>query len=385
MSFFDEGDEPRTAIRSPKPPPRRPPARARRGPTDDRTLLIRRAGAAAIVIVVLIIIVLAVRAILNHQAIAGLKNYNAEVTTIVNDEQSIVRGPFFMELDGALGSSNPSEVPTTLQQYVNLEDGYYHQAEDWSVPAQMVGAQTYFVEALGLRYEALQGIETQLPTAIGNGSQQTHAIKLIAGEMEKLLASDVMYADRVAPLIEQALTRAGISGQTTPASQFLPDVGWLAPNNVAQRILGFVPTSLGGAPTSGTPGHELLGVSVQASDGTTTALASGVINKIPYTSAGTTFVLNVLNSGTITEYAVTTEIHFKKLGLSTSCLTKTSQIRKTVPGYTYLSSIVITPATCASPSDFINVPLDMTAGVVPLPGETNKMNNFQTFLVEFTQ
>jgi hypothetical protein len=124
---------------------------------------------------------------------------------------------------------------------------------------------------------------------------------------------------------------------------------------------------------------------VQASDGTTTALASGVINKIPYTSAGTTFVLNVLNSGTITEYAVTTEIHFKKLGLSTSCLTKTSQIRKTVPGYTYLSSIVITPATCASPSDFINVPLDMTAGVVPLPGETNKMNNFQTFLVEFTQ
>ena len=333
---------------------------------------------------VLIIIVLAVRAILNHQAIAGLKNYNAEVTTIVNDEQSIVRGPFFMELDGALGSSNPSEVPTTLQQYVNLEDGYYHQAEDWSVPAQMVGAQTYFVEALGLRYEALQGIETQLPTAIGNGSQQTHAIKLIAGEMEKLLASDVMYADRVAPLIEQALTRAGISGQATPASQFLPDIGWLAPKDVAQRILGFVPTSLGGTPATGTPGHELLGVSVQASNGTTTALTSG-INKIPYTSAGSTFVLNVFNSGTITEYAVTTEIHFKKLGLSTSCLTKTSQIQKTVPGLTYLSSIVITPATCASPSDFINVPLDMTAGVVPLPGETVKTNNFQTFLVEFTQ
>jgi hypothetical protein len=388
LSFFDEGDEPRTAIRPPQPPPRRPAGRARRGTADDRTLLARRAGAAAIVLVVLIGIILAVRAVLNHQALQGLKSYNTEVNGIVVNELNSVRGPFFQALDGSYGSSNPTEVPTTLQGYVSVEAGYYHQAEGWSVPAQMVGAQTYFVEALGLRYEALQGIETELPKVLGTGSNQTEAIRLIAGDMEKLLSSDVMYADRVKPLIAQALATAGITGQSTPNSAFLPDVGWLQPKNVGERILGFIPTSLGGTPATGTPGHELVtpgGVSVEASNGTTTPLSSGAtVNTYAYTPAGITFVLNVLNSGTIIEYAVQTKIFFSKVGLNTSCLKRTSQIRETKPGITYLSSIVITPATCPNPSAFINVPLQMTAEVVPLPGETDKANNVQTYLVEFT-
>jgi hypothetical protein len=388
LSFFDEGDEPRTAIRSPQPPPRRPAARARRGPTDDRTLLLRRAGAGAIVVVLIIIVVLIVRAVLNHQALAGLKNYNSEVSGIVNSEQGSVRSPFFLALDGAYGSSNPTEVPTTLQGYVSVEAGYYHQAEAWSVPSQMVGAQTYFVEALGLRYEALQGIETELPKVLGTGSNQVRAIKLIAGDMEKLLASDVMYADRVKPLIEQSLSNAGITDQVTPDSAFLPDVGWLQPTNVAERILGFIPTSLGGSPATGTPGHELLpppqGVAVQGSNGTTTALSTTTVNTYAYTPAGITFVLDVLNSGTIIEYGVQTKISFTKVGLNTSCLTKTAQIRQTVPGTTYLSSIVITPATCPNPSAFFNEPLKMKAEVVPLPGETDKANNIQTYIVEFT-
>ena len=99
------------------------------GPADDRTLLLRRAGAGAIALVLVIAIVLIVRAILNHQALAGLKNYNAEVTGIVQNELNSVRGPFFLALDGAGGSSNPTEVPTTLQGYVSVEAGYYHQAE----------------------------------------------------------------------------------------------------------------------------------------------------------------------------------------------------------------------------------------------------------------
>jgi hypothetical protein len=81
---------------------------------------------------------------------------------------------------------------------------------------------------------------------------------------------------------------------------------------------------------------------------------------------------------------VQTKIFFSKVGLNTSCLKRTSQIRETKPGITYLSSIVITPATCPNPSAFINVPLQMTAEVVPLPGETDKANNVQTYLVEFT-
>ena len=52
--------------------------------------------------------------------------------------------------------------------------------------------------------------------------------------MELLLASDVIYAERVAPLIEQALASAGITGQTVASSAFLPDVSWLVPQTVAR-------------------------------------------------------------------------------------------------------------------------------------------------------
>jgi hypothetical protein len=385
LSFFDEGDEPRTAIRSPKPPPRRPTARPRRAPADDRTLLLRRGGAAAIVLLVLIGIVLAVKAVLNNQALQSLKTYNSNVSALVSSELTTIRDPFFHELDGAFSSPNPAEVPTTLQQYVSLEAGNYHQAEGWSVPSQMVGAQTYFVEALGLRYEALQDIETEMTQALGQSGGQKAAIYQIAGDMEKLSAADVLFADRVKPLIQEALATAGINGESTPDSEFLPDIGWLQPQNVAERILGFVPASLGGTPGSGSPGHALESVSVQTStSGNSTPLnTTGTINTFPYTAAGITFVLNVLNSGTVTEYGVQTTLRFKKTGVDTSCLDSDGQIPKTVPGNYYNSSIVFAPSpSCIA--RFYDVPLEMKAGVTPLPGETESSNNFQSFLVEFT-
>jgi len=392
LSFFDEGDDPRTAIRSPQP--RRPPDRARRSPTDDRTLLLRRAAAAGIVLVVLIALVLGIKALLNHQAVQGLKDYNSKVAALVGPgqgEQTAVRDPFFAAIVNAFNSANPSQVAITIQGEVHQEQLYYQQAQGWSVPAQMVGAQRQFVQTLGLRYEALQGIAGEMTSALGSTSGSTSdqgtAITQIAGNMQLLLASDVIYAERVAPLISQALNQAGITGQTVATSAFLPDITWLNPQTVAQRILGFVPTSLGGGtlPAGQSNGHELLGVSVQGSSGAT-PLQTGTttINHLPYTSAGVTFVLNVKNSGNGFVHDVQTEISFHKTGLDTSCLKSTSQIPVTQPGLSYTSSIVFAPSSCTNLNAFFNQALDMTAEVVPVRGETDKTNNSQHYLVEFT-
>jgi hypothetical protein len=394
LSFFDEGDDPRTAIRSPQPQPRRPPDRARRSSTDDRTLLLRRAAAAGIVLVVLIALVLGIKALLNHQAVQGLKDYNNKVASLVDGpegEQALVRTPFFQAIGGAFNSANPSQVAITIQGEVHQEQLYYQQAQGWSVPTQMIGAQRQFVQTLGLRYEALQAIAGEMTSALGSTSASTSgqgtAITDIAGNMELLLASDVIYAERVAPLITQALSQAGITGQTVAASSFLPDISWLNPQTAAQRILGFVPTSLGGgtlAPGQSN-GHELLGVSVQGTSGTT-PLQSGTttINRLPYTSAGVTFVLDVKNAGNGVVHGVQTVISFHKAGVNTSCLTSMSQIPMTQPGVSYTSSIVFAPTSCTNLSAFFNQALDLTAEVVPVRGETDKSNNFQHYLVEFT-
>ena len=171
----------------------------------------------------------------------------------------------------------------TIQQDVHQEQVYYHDAQSWSVPAQMVGAQRQFVQALGLRYEALQRIAGTMSSVLGVSNDQGAQIKRIAGDMEMLLTSDVIYAERVAPLITQALAKAGITDQTVAPSSFLPDIAWIDPQTVAQRILGYVPTSLGGIPSTGSNGHELLSVSIRGPSGTPTVLQSGTttINRLP--------------------------------------------------------------------------------------------------------
>jgi len=170
------------------------------------------------------------------------------------------------------------------------------------------------------------------------------------------------------------------------ASQFLPDIGWLQPENVANRILGYVPTSLGGPPVTGSPGHELMSVGVQTSATTVTPLSTSGINRLPYTSAGITFVLTVLNSGTLKEHEIQTDIHFYKAGRNTSCLKSTATIPLTVPGNQYQSSILFAPATCGvNLSSYFNEGLLMTAEVQTLPGETDTANNKKTYDVEFTR
>ena len=385
MSFFDEGDEPRTVIRSPQP--RRPAGRSRRSPTDDRTLLVRRGGAAVVVLIVVIGLVLGIKAILDHQALQGLKDYNTKVSQLVSAELANVRDPFFRETVNAYNSPNPTEVPTTLQQWVQQERTYYLDAQSWSVPAQMVGAQRQFVQALGFRYEALQRIAGTMSSVLGVSNDQGTQINAIAGDMEMLLTSDGIYAERVAPLIAEALATAGITGQISPPSNpFLPDIAWIEPATVAQRILGYVPTSLGGLPATGSNGHELLSVSIRGPSGTTTPLQSGAttISSYPYTSAGFTFILTILNSGTGDVHGVMTRIYFHKTGLNTTCLTTPAPpIAITRPGQQYTSSIVFAPSTSCL-SAFYNQALLMTAEVNPVPGETDKTNNFLHYLIEFT-
>jgi hypothetical protein len=384
LSFFDEGDEPPTAVRSPRPQPRRP-ARGRRSSADDRTLLVRRGVAAAVILALLIAIILVIKSVLDNQALSGLKTYNANVTSVARDERSSVRDQVFRTIDNALNSSSSIDVQASLQQYLSQEQSYYREVQGWSVPAQMVGAQRYYVEVLGLRSEALTGIETEMQTALAPSSGQGLAIKLIAGDMEKLLASDVLYADRVAPLINQALAKAGIA-ETAPASPFLPDITWLAPATVAARILGYVPASLGGSkPAAGQlVGHALESVGIRQANGTISPLKASGVNTIPYASAGVNFVLTFTNGGTVNEYGVETKIDFYKAGLSTSCLTGTAEVIKTVPGGTYTPSILFDGGQCTNVSDYLNQVLQMTAEVAPVPGETDTKNNSLPFDVEFT-
>jgi hypothetical protein len=373
VSFFDEGDEPRTAVTRPRS--RRPGES--RSAVDDRTLLVRRGVAAAVIVVLVIAVVFVVKAILNSQANQALRSYATNVEQLMATESSQVH-EFFSQLDNANNASNPAAVTGNIQQVVVQEQQDLHTAEGWSVPAQMVGAQRTLVLALGLRSQGLSQIDAQISAALGVGSQDT-AIKLITGSMELLSASDVIYAERTRPLIQEALATAGITDATVPANRFLPDNGWLVPQQTAQRILGYVPVSLGGSQAaSGAYGHELVGVI-----GPKGPLSTTSANVFTLGPSGVSFTLSVLNSGTAVAYGVTTKITFHSASVPASCLNVEGTIPRTSPGQTYTSTLVVNATS--SCSRFYGAPLSMIAEVKPFPGETDKTNNYQRFLVEFSQ
>lgn len=380
MSFFDEGDEPSTTIGP--PPPRRPPSQppgARRARLDDRTLLARRAGAIAILLVVIILVALGVKSYLASRQEQALKNYNAQVTSLVTQQAIQVAGPVFKTLNSSPATSGTSEI--TLQSEVFADAGLARQearqAAGWSVPSQMAGAQRDLLLALDLRYEALNEIQNDLSTALGSTGQTT-ALEDIAGAMGLIYSSDVIYQVRVVPLITEALSAANIpvgagavGSEQVIDSKFLPDQSWLLTSYVAGKILGNTPSNLGGTPTTGTHGHELIGVLA----GTTQLIPIGLgINDIAYTK-GMVFTLQFKNTGENTEFDVRTEATIDSA--TVPAISTSGSVAETEPGLPYTSQLSF------SKDPPRGVTLRLTATIEPVHGETDTANNQMQFLIDF--
>jgi hypothetical protein len=386
LSFFEEGEEPRTAIATERAPRRRPRVGGRtpRRPTDERTVFARRAGAIAALIVVVAVVVFGVRAYLTSEQSQALKNYNSNVTTLLEGEQTQVAQAFFSQLNGVAGISGQALEAAEAAIYQDAVTARLdaQTAAGWSVPGSLADAQRDLLLALDLRYEAIDKVSSTLTTAI-NGPDRDGAIEDIAGDMGMIYASDVLYQVRVAPLIEQALSSGGVQVAGTGAGgvslggvavydgTFLPNQSWTTAGYVAGKVLGYTPPALGGTIESGPHGHSLTAVLAGS-----TALDPGVINHITYTK-GLTFTIDFTNDGANDEFDVETQIVLSSA--QTTPLTATASVRETQPGGTYAPTLGFTQTPP------LNTPLKLTATVLPVPGEEDRANNSQSYYVEFNK
>ncbi len=223
-------------------------------------MMVRRRIAAGVGVVVLIVIVLLINGCLKSGKEEALKKYNREAGQLVGESDQQVGQPLFAGLAGA-----SSEPPLNVEQKVNeLREVAQRQAEQakrLSVPGELDAAQRNFTLVLNLREEALAKIAPLVRQALGGQGKQ--ASTLIAGAMEMFLASDVIYSQRVAPLIQQELAADGIHGLSTASTQFLPNLGWLEPSTVEERLTGKSSAAAqSGQVAPGTHGSALKGVSV---------------------------------------------------------------------------------------------------------------------------
>jgi hypothetical protein len=366
LSFFEEGGESR------RPRPRRPARGGVAAPPDQQTARVRQGVAAGVVLLVVILLVVGIRGCLNSAKKRSLREYNDNVRSLVQESDDQVGKPFFEALSGgAAASGDTANLETQVNQLRIVSEELVSRARKLDVPDEMKPAQTYFVLVLELRRDGLRKIAQKLPSAQATGGASQTATVQITGQMQQFLASDVVYSQRVIPLVKKALDDNGLKGQTISTSQFLPSITWLDANEVAKRLGGSVsPNRPNGPVAPGSHGHALTSTSVNGTD-----LSNSTANRI--TSApNLTFTVNFQNQGENDEHDVVVKVSIE--GAGTPIVGQT-----TVPTTSAGSSATAEVPIRGTPP--IGKPVTINVVVQPVPGEKQTDNNKASYPALFTQ
>jgi hypothetical protein len=383
MSFFDEGEQPTRVSR---------PARPRRtsGPTggarsmsggrggggsgaSDPEVRRRQLIAAGIGLLVLLVLIFGIRACASNAKDRALKDYNRDVTAIATSSNDQVAKPFFDLLDGG-GEANELQVQVN-QLRLEAEDEA-GRAKALDPPDALRRAHGALLLALHLRAGALNKIADELPGAQSRGRGASAAaadsVRKIAGQMQALLASDVVYSQRVVPYIGQALSDAGVGGQRITPSRFLGDrLQWLDPDTVAQALdapAGGSGDTNGGAAKPGPHGHGLTSVRV----GQAALQPSPQNNRIP-AGAGLAFTVQFANQGNSDESQVKVNL---RIG-NAKPISKTLDVTKAGSPAEVSIPVANTPP--------IGTPVSVAVEIAKVRGEMKTDNNRQRYTVTFTR
>lgn len=325
-------------------------------------------------LLVVFLLVFGIRGCLDSRKEQALKNYNRDVSGVVQaaNENS---GDFFETL--ASGGASSTDLQTRVNQLRVRAEGQTRQARAFDVPGDMVEAHDNLLLALSLVEGAMGEIAERLPGALASDANAAEdAVNQIAGQMQAFTAADVVYSQRTAALIQEVLDQEEIGGQTIQGSAFQQNLGWLSPRTVARRIGSEAGGGAGASPdadepTPGPHGHGLTGVAV----GDVTLQPRPASNRIP-ASSNLAFRVTFANQGASPESDVRVRIRVRGSGKT---ITVQRTVDETRPGANAEVSI---PLGQAPP---IGAAVTITVEVRPVPGEEKTDNNTQEYTALFTR
>jgi hypothetical protein len=323
--------------------------------------MMRRLGAAGATVVLVIVLALLVRGCEKSKREQSLKSYNRSVSQIAQESDTQVSHPLFGALTDA-SSKSALNVELQIDELSKISRELAQRTKGLSVPGEMTGAQRDLLTAMDLRAEGMGKVAALMSQALGGHSSV--ASTEIAGEMELFLASDVLYSQRVAPLIQETLASNSIQGISTSSTRFLPNVGWLTPSTVLARITGQASSSSSTGLAPGTHGSSLIGVSV----GANTLEPEPTLNHIGGGSSPT-FTVTIEDTGSNPEGNVKVEVTVTASGKQ---IKKQGVIAQTEPGTK--SDVEVQVPNVPSGAAKIEVVVEA------VPGETNLENNKNSYL-----
>lgn len=372
MSFFDEADEPLTEPRMRRPPGGggRPPSRRGRPPSQQQQFLVRRVVAGAVLLVVVIVIALGIHSCEVSQRNTALRDYATSVASLVADSHQTGQSLFGALVKGG----NPTALQNSVTNLATGPGGAQSQLsrlKGLSVPDEMKTAQGHMVLTFQLRYDALRGIAGEVQSALSKSGAD--AVNAIAGNMASLYASDVIYKNYAGKEIAAALHGVGITpnslnGPPISNFQFVPNLQWLTPSFVADKLGASVTTSSGASGTScnsSSCGDAMTSVSVSGQTLTPGGTATLPANPPP------TFDCTFTNDGQQPLSNTTVRVTVKGTSVSGQ-----ETVAQTQPGGSYTVHVTL---NSAPPTGTHTV----EAIVEPHPKESPITHNSQTFTITF--
>ncbi len=258
--------------------------------------MLRRGLALGGALILLILIVLGIKGCIDARANRELSDYARNVTQIVEETEQTTTD-FFKKLEDP-GNASVTDFVAGVDADRSAVDSYRSRVESLGAPGDMKRAQSNLELVYELRATAMDQIAEKLPTALGDAGAEK-AMGAIAKQMQKLLASDVIYEQVVRPEIDGVLASNGITDSDVPKSTILPDEKWLEESTVSDALAGI---SGGTTTTSGVHGLGLIGTSVNGSE-----LVEGGATTVSG-EEGVEVEVTVQNQGESTENGVTVSV-----------------------------------------------------------------------------
>jgi hypothetical protein len=333
---------------------------------DSQTLMVRRTIALGGAILVIVLLVLGLNSCLDSRKDRAFRDYASDVRALVRGSNDNSQALF--DLLSSPQNADALDVQTQVNAQRADAEQLVQRARDTDHPDELNGAHTWLVEALQFRADAIEKIAAALPEALGDERGSSDAINAIAGQMQALLASDVIYLQRTVPGLLSAYKERGLE-ERFPTDRFLPDLGWLDPDTVQTRLSRISSTS-GKSATPGLHGTGIQTVTVRPAD---VELSESGVNRVP-SSDQLTFDVTVQNQG---------ESEETDLGVSVS-ITDGDKINvdQTIPRIAAGESETVSiPIPKAPSTEAVST---VTVAVDPVPGEGTRDNNRIQYQVAFT-
>jgi hypothetical protein len=202
--------------------PRRGSQRPPRGPTN-LTPLLRLIGLIAFAILIVVLLVLWGQSCQEASKEKTYKSYMTKVSEVTGSSQQIGRQLSQAMLAQGLKEAKVEQRIAGLSRQEQLD---VERAREITPPGSLRDEHNALIQALQYRVSGLTGLASAL-AATTNVKDATRAGTVLAGQMQRLLASDVVYDDSFKDPSAAELKRQGVTGTNENGGPLVPDSNFL--------------------------------------------------------------------------------------------------------------------------------------------------------------